>query len=565
MASDRRSCKNDPDNFCYICGQIIILPKQKRPITEAVKQNFKKYFNVKLGDQDKPWAPHTVCLNCTVRLSAWARGEDRSMPFATPMVWREQINHNSDCYFCLTDTFGFNMKNKHDIKYPDVRSVTKPVLHSKELPVPECSQETTSQETLASGSECDPDFFLEDVPSQVFLKQNQLNDLVRDLNLSKQNAELLGSRLQEWNFLDKSTSITYRNRNNELKKYFESVATMCICKDIFGLTTEMGIRYTTDDWRLFIDSSKSGLKAVLLHNGNQYPSIPLGYAVDLKETYDTMKTLLRNIKYNDYGWKLCCDLKVVGLLLGLQGGFTKFCCFLCLWDSRDTKNHYEKKKWPERKHYSPGQQNVQHEPLVSSEKIILPPLHIKLGMIKQFVKALPVEGPAFDRLREIFPKISEAKLREGVFDGPQIRKLCRDDIFENKLENIERNAFVSFKEVVGSFLGNRRDHNYKVIVERLIGNYKEMGCRMSLKLHFLHSHLDFFPTCSLGAVSDEQGERFHQDVQVMEERYQGRWSASFLSDFCWMSMKETDENSYKRRAKRPYLSSSRDTFTTKKV
>ncbi|UYV84383.1 hypothetical protein LAZ67_X001983 [Cordylochernes scorpioides] len=42
---------------------------------------------------------------------------------------------------------------------------------------------------------------------------------------------------------------------------------------------------------------------------------------------------------------------------------------------------------------------------------------------------------------------------------------------------------------------------------------------MSLKIHFLHSHLDFFPN-NLGAVSDEHGERFHQDISSMEKRYQ---------------------------------------------
>ena len=44
---------------------------------------------------------------------------------------------------------------------------------------------------------------------------------------------------------------------------------------------------------------------------------------------------------------------------------------------------------------------------------------------------------------------------------------------------------------------------------------------MSLKIHFLHSHLDFFPD-NLGDVSDEQGERFHQDISVIEIRYQGK-------------------------------------------
>jgi len=44
---------------------------------------------------------------------------------------------------------------------------------------------------------------------------------------------------------------------------------------------------------------------------------------------------------------------------------------------------------------------------------------------------------------------------------------------------------------------------------------------MSLKIHFLHSHLDFFPERS-GAVSDENGERFHQDISSVEKRYRGK-------------------------------------------
>jgi hypothetical protein len=44
-----------------------------------------------------------------------------------------------------------------------------------------------------------------------------------------------------------------------------------------------------------------------------------------------------------------------------------------------------------------------------------------------------------------------------------------------------------------------------------------MGCRMSLKLHFLHSHLDFFHQ-NLDAARDEQGERFHQDILTLEHR-----------------------------------------------
>ena len=36
--------------------------------------------------------------------------------------------------------------------------------------------------------------------------------------------------------------------------------------------------------------------------------------------------------------------------------------------------------------------NIINEPLVPRDKIIIPTLDIKLGLIKQFVKALPVDG-----------------------------------------------------------------------------------------------------------------------------------------------------------------------------
>jgi hypothetical protein len=52
---------------------------------------------------------------------------------------------------------------------------------------------------------------------------------------------------------------------------------------------------------------------------------------------------------------------------------------------------------------------------------------------------------------------------------------------------------------------------------------------MSLKLHFLASHLDHFPP-NLGAVSEEQGERFHQDLKDVERRYQGRWDVNMMVD-----------------------------------
>jgi hypothetical protein len=102
----------------------------------------------------------------------------------------------------------------------------------------------------------------------------------------------------------------------------------------------LGYRHNANEWRLFIDSSKLILKAVLLHIGNIYPSVPFGHAVHMKESYENMAHLLNKINYKKYKWHISADLQVVAILVGLQLGYTKHCCFICEWDSRARLSHY---------------------------------------------------------------------------------------------------------------------------------------------------------------------------------------------------------------------------------
>jgi len=136
------------------------------------------------------------------------------------------------------------------------------------------------------------------------------------------------------------------------------------------------------DWRLFIDSSKLSLKAVLLHNGNNLPSILVGHSVHNKDSYENMKILMEVIKHDKFKWQSCCDLKVIALLLGLQQWFTKYCCFICEWDSRARSLYYSRKDWPARKSLEPGIMNVENQPLVKMSKIFLPSMHLKFVLIK---------------------------------------------------------------------------------------------------------------------------------------------------------------------------------------
>jgi len=92
----------------------------------------------------------------------------------------------------------------------------------------------------------------------------------------------------------------------------------------------------------------------------------------------------------------------------------------------------------------------------------------------------------------------------------------------------EKSEWLMFKAVCLNFLGNVRAENYEELVEDKLNAYQSMGCNMTLKIHFLHPHWDFFPL-NLGAVSDEHAERFHQDFSTMEKISVGKSSQNILT------------------------------------
>jgi hypothetical protein len=58
---------------------------------------------------------------------------------------------------------------------------------------------------------------------------------------------------------------------------------------------------------------------------------------------------------------------------------------------------------------------------------------------------------------------------------------------------VEKAAWKSLKNVTTNYLGNHNAEDYRDMVADLVQSYKAMGRNMSLKVHFLDSHLDFFP------------------------------------------------------------------------
>jgi hypothetical protein len=95
-------------------------------------------------------------------------------------------------------------------------------------------------------------------------------------------------------------------------------------------------------------------------------------------------------------WNNCQDLKVVALLVRMQHGFTKFCCFLCEWNSPATHGLSSIEEWNQHEQVLPGQtQPSETNSWYIQRKLYLPSIHIKLGMMKNFVSAMGHNGKEF--------------------------------------------------------------------------------------------------------------------------------------------------------------------------
>ena len=133
----------------------------------------------------------------------------------------------------------------------------------------------------------------------------------------------------------------------------------------------------------------------------------------------------------------------------MQAGFTRYYCFLCHWDSQAVSQHYKQKDWGSRSTFVPGEHSLKENPLVDMYKVLLPPIHIKLGLMDNFVKALHKNCAAFQHLFAVFPGLSVAK---PIFVWPQIREVLKDTDFEELLNLKELRAWEAFKSVCSGFL-----------------------------------------------------------------------------------------------------------------
>lgn len=126
-----------------------------------------------------------------------------------------------------------------------------------------------------------------------------------------------------------------------------------------------------------------------------------------------------------------------------------------------------------------------------------------------------------------------------MLNGPDIRKLMRNGAFDDCLSEDELSAWQNIKAVLENVIGNFRAHNWKSYVDNMLQSFEKINVNMSLKIHFLHYHQDYFDR-QLPSESDEHGERFHQVSAQLEHWYSGKRLNSLLADLCWNLQSELD-------------------------
>ena len=77
------------------------------------------------------------------------------------------------------------------------------------------------------------------------ITEGKLSDVIRDLELPKDKAELLASRLQQWNLVHHSVKVTtFHTRNQEFEQFFKTVGCFTYCKDVDGLMAAVHMGYS---------------------------------------------------------------------------------------------------------------------------------------------------------------------------------------------------------------------------------------------------------------------------------------------------------------------------------
>ena len=136
--------------------------------------------------------------------------------------------------------------------------------------------------------------------------------------------------------------------SNHCHYYFFKDGGLVYRNDGEGLLYELGRTHNTEEWTLFLDSSKFSSNAMLLRNGNIHLSIPIADC-PLEENLREYGLTLESYTLLKIWMEMCGDLKVTGLL-GIQSGYTKSFSLSFVHGRTDQKTRYSSPviglEWP---------------------------------------------------------------------------------------------------------------------------------------------------------------------------------------------------------------------------
>lgn len=266
------------NKFCYICGLFVSNKRKiKFETNKSVVEPFNSYFN--LSYKSSRWyEPEFICTNCSTSLKKWNANKSQKccgMAFSVPMIWHHQVYHKpEDCYFCQTSIDGFKFATREHIVYADVLTVTKPIFNEAtfkrqksyksddESDVDEPVVDESDHESIKSKNSDDDGHITDVCESSTkihFVSNADFRDLVRDLDLSWRQTEILGSRLKQWKIVESDFKSTFgRNKTDiSFEQYFKSndEKNFVYCTNIDELFQNLNFEHIPSEWRLFIDGS----------------------------------------------------------------------------------------------------------------------------------------------------------------------------------------------------------------------------------------------------------------------------------------------------------------------
>ena len=103
----------------------------------VLKDTYLAYFGIEISNQDKSWASHIVCNQCSSNLMLWKTGWKEALPFGKPMVWDEPTDHVTNCYCCVIGAQVGRKQFKSYVQYPEFLSAEKPRVPDEDIPIPQ--------------------------------------------------------------------------------------------------------------------------------------------------------------------------------------------------------------------------------------------------------------------------------------------------------------------------------------------------------------------------------------------------------------------------------------------